>query len=156
MSALAWQALAWEALTRDSVYDVLALRARVFVVDQGPYLDPDGVDRHCHHVLGRLAAPLNGLPADELVAYLRVVAPGIKYPEPSLGRVVNRAELRGTGLGHELVAHGLVLADTLYPGQPIRISAQAHLARFYGHHGFVSVGAPYLEDNIPHQEMLRG
>lgn len=155
MTPLAWQALAWSELTRDNVYDVLALRARVFVVDQGPYLDPDGVDRHCHHLLARLTAPLGELPADELVAYLRLVAPGIKYAEASMGRVVNRTELRGSGLGHDLVARGLTLAQALYPGQPLRISAQAHLTRFYGRHGFVPVGEPYLEDNIPHQEMLR-
>lgn len=153
--SMVWQALAWEALTREDVYDLLALRARVFVLEQGPYLDPDGVDDRCHHLLGRLAAPSYGLPAGELVAYLRVVAPRVKYAEPSIGRVVNRAELRGQGVGRELVARGVALADALYPGQGQHISAQAHLARFYGDYGFQPLGEPYLEDGIPHLAMRR-
>lgn len=152
---LDWQALAWRDVGRDALYDLLALRARVFVLEQGPYLDPDGLDAHSHHLLGRLAEPQAGLPAGELVAYLRVVAPGAKYAEPSIGRVVNRAELRGSGLGRELVARGVALCEAVHPGQPIRISAQAHLARFYGGFGFQPVGEPYLEDHIPHIEMRR-
>lgn len=152
---LIWHPLAWDALTRQDLYDALALRARVFVLEQGPYLDPDGVDRHCHHLLARLGSPAHGLPEHELVAYLRVVAPGVQYAEPSIGRVVNRAELRGSGLGRELVARGVALCERLYPGHAIRISAQAHLARFYGSYGFEPVGEPYLEDRIPHQSMVR-
>jgi ElaA protein len=132
----------------DNLYDALALRCRVFVLEQGPYLDPDGIDRQSWHLLGRDEAGV-------LQAYLRVVDPGVKYAEPSLGRVITSAETRGTGLGRRLVAEGVARCVLAWPGQGIRISAQAHLARFYGEFGFASVGEPYLEDNIPHVEMAR-
>lgn len=131
----------------DNLYDVLALRCRVFVLEQGPYLDPDGIDRLAWHLLGRDDA-------GELQAYLRVVDPGVKYAEPSIGRVITAAAVRGTGLGRRLVAEGVARCTAAWPGQGIRISAQAHLERFYGGLGFVRVGDPYPEDNIPHLEML--
>ncbi len=136
----------------DNLYDALALRCRVFILEQGPYLDPDGVDRESWHLLGRDGAD-DG--AGTLQAYLRVVDPGVKYAEPSLGRVITAPETRGTGLGRVLVGEGVRRCLQAWPGQGIRISAQAHLERFYGSFGFVGVGAPYLEDNIPHLEMLR-
>ena len=145
----------FDALGLQDLYDVLQLRARVFVLEQGPYLDPDGLDQRSGHLLGRLAAAHAGLPAGELVQYLRVVAPGVKYLEPSLGRVVGHAALRGLGLGRGLVAEGVRHCGLAHPGQGIRISAQAHLAGFYGEFGFTTVGEPYGEDNIPHIEMLR-
>ena len=132
----------------DNLYDALALRSRVFVLEQGPYLDADGVDRSAWHLLGRD-------PDGGLQAYLRVVDPGVKYAEPSLGRVVTSTEVRGTGLGRQLVKLGLSRCAEAWPGQGIRISAQAHLERFYGEFGFVRAGEVYLEDNIPHLEMLR-
>jgi ElaA protein len=61
----------------------------VFILEQGPYLDPDGLDQRSWHLLGRLGHDWNGLPAGELVLYLRAVDPGLKYDEPALGRVVN-------------------------------------------------------------------
>jgi ElaA protein len=141
-----WQRFA--DLGVDGVYDMLALRARVFILEQGAFLDPDGVDRHCGHLLGRDEQ-------GELRAYLRVVDPGVKYVEPSIGRVVLDKVLRGSGLADRLVAEGLVRSESAWPGQGNRISAQAHLARFYGRHGFVVVGESYLEDDIPHLPMRR-
>ena len=132
----------------DNLYDALALRCRVFVLEQGPYLDPDGVDRQCWHLLGRDAG-------GTLQAYLRIVDPGVKYDEPSIGRVITSAETRGTRLGRRLFAEGVTRCQALWPGQGIRISAQAHLERFYVEWGFRRVGSEYLEDNIPHLEMLR-
>lgn len=131
----------------DNLYDALALRCRVFVLEQGPYQDPDGIDRRAWHLLGRDDV-------GELQAYLRVVDPGVKYTEPSIGRVITAAAVRGTGLGRRLVAEGVARCMAAWPGQGIRISAQAHLERFYGGFGFVRVGDPYPEDNIPHLEML--
>jgi ElaA protein len=132
----------------DNLYDALGLRCRVFVLEQGPYLDPDGFDRRSWHLLGRDDAGV-------LQAYLRVVDPGLKFAEPSIGRVATSAELRGTGLGKQLVAEGVQRTLAAWPGQGIRISAQAHLQRFYAAFGFRPVGEPYLEDNIPHLEMAR-
>jgi ElaA protein len=143
-----WTWLRFHALGVDNLYDALALRCRVFILEQGPYLDPDGVDRQSWHLLGR---------DDEgaLSAYLRVVDPGVKYTEPSLGRVITAPEARGTGQGRLLLQEGLARCTVAWPGQGIRISAQAHLQPWYGQQGFVAVGEPYGEDGIPHIEMLR-
>ncbi len=145
-----WQRFA--DLGADGVYDMLALRARVFILEQGPYLDPDGIDRQSWHLLGR---ELGRDDAGELRAYLRVVDPCIKYPEPSIGRVVLDKALRGSGLADQLVAQGVSRAAAAWPGQGNRISAQAHLQRFYGRHGFQPVGEQYIEDTIPHIQMWR-
>ncbi len=132
----------------DNLYDALQLRCRVFVLEQGPYLDPDGIDRQAWHLLGR----------DEsgaLVAYLRVVDPGVKYAEPSIGRVITAPEVRGNGSGRLLMAEGIAGCERLWPGRAVRISAQARLERFYEGCGFMRVGPNYIEDTIPHVEMLR-
>lgn len=143
-----WTCLRFHDLGVDNLYDALALRCRVFVLEQGPYLDPDGVDRQCWHLLGRDESGV-------LQAYLRIVDPSVKYAEPSIGRVITSPETRGMGLGRRLCAEGVARCLALWPGQGIRISAQAHLERFYGEWGFKRVGSEYLEDNIPHLEMFR-
>ena len=148
-SPVHWHWSRFHALSLDDLYDALALRSAVFSVEQAcAYLDPDGVDRHSSHLLGRDEAGL-------LQAYLRVVDPGVKYAEPSIGRVVTSPAVRGTGLGRRLFAEGVARCTAAWPGQGIRISAQAHLDRFYASFGFGPVGEVYLEDNIPHLEMLR-
>lgn len=141
----------WQRFTElgvEGLYDVLALRCRVFVLEQGPYLDPDGLDQVSWHLQGRDDA-------GTLQAYLRVVDPGQKYVEPSIGRVITAPEVRGTGLGRVLMREGVQRCEATWPGRGARISAQAHLQRFYGSLGFEAVGAPYLEDGIPHLEMHR-
>ena len=146
--ALSWTSGGFRELSLDALYDILALRCKVFIVEQGPYLDPDGLDQHSWHLQGR-----DGQGA--LRAYLRVVVPGLKFDEPSIGRVVLDASLRGSGAGDELVRRGVEHCLAAWPGRGIRISAQAHLQRFYGRQGFVTVGDEYLEDEIPHVEMWR-
>ncbi len=143
-----WTCLRFHALGVDDLYDALALRAEVFVVEQAcVFQDADGADRHSAHLLGRDGAGV-------LQAYLRVVDPGVKYPEPSLGRVITSAAARGTGLGHRLVDEGLARCGSAWPGRPIRIGAQARLQAFYASHGFVREGVDYIEDGIPHCEMV--
>ena len=143
-----WQWTRFEGLSLQALYELLALRQKVFVLEQGPYLDADGLDQHSWHLLGRDES-------GELLLYLRVVDPGLKYDEPSIGRVVIDKRVRGTGLGRVVMGEAVRRCDEAWPGRANRISAQAHLARFYGEFGYVPVGEPYLEDNIPHQEMLR-
>jgi ElaA protein len=143
-----WTWVRFQDLSLQGLYDALQLRAQVFILEQGPYLDPDGLDQQSWHLLGRG-------PEGNLLLYLRLVDPGLKYPEPSLGRVVSHAAVRGSGLGRALVRQGVERCVQTFPGLGIRISAQAHLARFYGGFGFVPCSEPYLEDNIPHLEMLR-
>ncbi len=143
-----WRFARFDELTPREVHDVLQLRAAVFVVEQEcAFQDVDGVDVHSWHLLARRG--------DTLVAYCRLIPAGIKFEEPSIGRVVTLPELRGTGCGRELMAEALRRADTLWPGQAIRIGAQHRLERFYRDFGFVQSSAPYDEDGIAHIEMLR-
>ncbi|MBC7939085.1 MAG: GNAT family N-acetyltransferase [Chitinophagaceae bacterium] len=145
-----WAWRRFEDLGVDSLYDALALRCQVFAIEQHClYLDADGVDRQCWHLLGRSAD------GGELQAYLRVVDPGVKYAEISIGRVVTSAAARGSGLGRRLMDECMVRLGQTWPGHAVRISAQAHLQRFYAQYGFHAVGSEYLEDNIPHLQMLR-
>lgn len=147
--ALQWTWSRFGELGVQNLYDVLALRSLVFVVEQDcPYQDPDGLDAASWHLLGRDGS-------GHLVAYLRVVDAGAKYDEPSIGRVVTAPEARGTGLGRVLFAEGLARCLAAWPGRGVRINAQAHLKRFYAGFGFVREGEPYLEDNIPHLQMAR-
>ena len=146
---LTWQWTRFAGLSNDDVYDMLALRSRIFVLEQQcPYLDPDGLDRDAWHLLGR---GLDGA----LLAYVRACDPGVKFVPPSIGRVVVDASQRGTGLGHLLIEEALKRCDATWPGQPNRIGAQSHLQAFYGRHGYVPVGGTYLEDDILHIDMER-
>ncbi|HEX7638788.1 MAG TPA: GNAT family N-acetyltransferase [Burkholderiaceae bacterium] len=144
-----WHWSRFDGLTRDDVYDLLALRARIFVVEQAcAYLDPDGLDRDAWHLLGRGED-------GRLLASVRVVDPGRKFEAPSIGRVVVDASQRGTGLGHVLMAEALRRCEATWPGAANRIGAQAHLQGFYGRHGYRTVSEVYLEDDIPHVDMER-
>jgi len=143
-----WQWSAFDQLTTKELYAVLAARIAVFVVEQDcPYQDLDGLDADAQHLIAWID--------DDVAGYLRLLAPGTRFGEPSLGRILTTSPARGTGLGRELVAKGIDRAGELYPAQPIRISAQAHLSKFYGSFGFVVASEQYLEDDIPHVEMLR-
>ena len=143
-----WNWVRFGELGVDNLYDALALRCRVFILEQGPYLDPDGLDRKAWHLLGRDDAGV-------LQAYLRVVDPGAKYAEPSIGRVITAPEVRGSGLGRALMIEGLGRCAAAWPAVNVRISAQARLQRFYAGLGFVPDGPEYIEDTIPHIAMVR-
>ncbi|HYW58747.1 MAG TPA: GNAT family N-acetyltransferase [Polaromonas sp.] len=148
MSALVWRALPFAALSTSELYAVLQLRTEVFVVEQAcVFQDMDGSDNKAVHVLG--------MSGDELVAYARCFPASIKFAEASIGRVITRMSARGTSLGHELMRQAITCVTQQWGPQPIRIGAQARLEKFYRRHGFVTAGAPYIEDGIPHIEMLR-
>jgi ElaA protein len=147
MNALRWTWTRFDDLGVHALHDTLALRCKVFILEQGPYQDPDGADKQSWHLLGYDDAGV-------LQASLRVVAPGVNYPEPSIGRVVTAREARGGGMGRALMEQGLARCQQAWPGRAVRIGAQAHLQRFYGSLGFSAVSEVYLEDNIPHIEML--
>jgi ElaA protein len=145
---LNWTWSRFHDLGVDNLYDALALRCRVFVLEQGPYQDPDGIDVSAWHLLGRDDAGV-------LQAYLRAVDPGVKFDEPSIGRVVTAPESRGTGLGQRLMHEGVARCAAAWPGRAIRISAQARLERFYNGFGFQRAAPDHIEDGIPHVLMLR-
>jgi len=147
-----WQWRAFEELPCADLYQALALRQQVFVLEQQClYPDLDGCDQAAHHLLGWQR--VDGQRA--LAAYLRCLAPGAKYSEMSLGRVLTAPQARAGGLGRQLLAQGITGAVRQHPGHAIRIGAQHHLERFYQGFGFYTVSAPYDEDGILHIEMLR-
>jgi ElaA protein len=130
----------------EQLYSAMALRQRVFVVEQEcPYLDADGIDAHCLHVLG--------MQSDVLVAYARILPPGLGHVHPCIGRVVTAPEIRGTGAGKDLMRFAIASVGTLYGPCTVHISAQSYLERFYRQLGFLATGHEYLEDNIPHMAM---
>ena len=94
--------------------------------------------------------------SDEVIAYSRIVPAGISFKEISIGRVVSSPKARGTRVGKELMKQSLEKIKELYGNVPIRIGAQCYLKKFYADLGFVAEGEEYLEDNIPHIEMLIG
>jgi ElaA protein len=147
-----WQWRSFAELDTAELYAVLAARQQVFVLEQRCfYNDFDGLDQQAHHLLGWQVAGGQR----QLAAYLRCLAPGVKYAEMSLGRVLTTGAARGTGAGRELLARGIEFACRQYPGHRIRIGAQAYLERFYQGFGFQTVSEPYDEDGIVHIDMLR-
>lgn len=138
----------FHALTTEELYKILALRVEVFVVEQNcPYQDVDGKDLYSIHVLGYIK--------NQLVAYARVLGQGISYQKyASIGRIVTSPAVRGNNHGHDLVDVAIEVCQKNFHGQPIKISAQAHLEKFYSKHGFKATGEAYLEDDIPHIGML--
>lgn len=148
MSKLKWQCLAFESLTPSQLYSVLQLRSAVFVVEQACiYQDLDGVDQDAMHLLGYLEK--------ELVCYARLVPPGVKYDEPSIGRITSNPSVRRRGYGRAIVSRAVEICQDIWPAEGIRISAQQRLEIFYREFGFKTVSAPYLEDGLPHIEMIR-
>jgi len=144
-----WTCLRFDELSVRQLYDVLALRSQVFVVEQNcVFLDIDGLDPLTLHLLGT---------TDDgaLKAYARLIPPGLKAPDALIGRVVTAPAARGGGTGRVLMAEAVAQCERLWPTHPITLHAQAHLERFYGSFGFVPIGEQYMEDGIPHQEMRK-
>jgi ElaA protein len=144
LTVTTWHVRAFAELTTAELYAIVHLRERVFVVEQKcVYLDADGLDPQAQHLWATRD--------DGVIAYLRILPAGVKYAEVTIGRVVTAPEARGGGLGRELMQRGIAAAGAV----PIRIGAQAHLEAFYGALGFRRAGEPYVEDDIPHVEMVR-
>ncbi|HUH93515.1 MAG TPA: GNAT family N-acetyltransferase [Casimicrobiaceae bacterium] len=146
-----WQWRRFAELPPAELYAALAARAAVFVVEQAcAFQDADGWDAFAWHLFGWTA--VDGERA--LAAYLRVIEPGRKYREPSIGRVLTTARWRGVGLGREAVRIALARCAELYPGAPVRIAAQQRLEAFYAALGFRIASDLYEEDGIVHVDML--
>lgn len=145
---LSWRCLAFEELTSADLYEALDLRIRVFVVEQNcPFRETDGLDRQALHLLGEREG--------RVLAVARLLAPGVAFPEASIGRVASCPDARGQGHGRALMAQAIKECEARWPG-PIQIGAQRYLERFYESFGFAQHGEPYLEDGIPHIHMIRG
>ncbi len=149
MIQIQWTCKTFKELTLDGLYEILALRQDVFVVEQNcPYLDADGKDAQALHVCGYDHD-------NELVAYTRILPQGISYPNyHAIGRVVTSQKIRGKKKGRELMEVSIRYTQQLLTHGDIKISAQSHLQKYYSSLGFVSVGNEYEEDGIPHIAMI--
>jgi ElaA protein len=144
-----WRFARFDELSPRELYDILQLRTEVFVMEQDcVFQDMDGVDAEGWHLFAREGG--------RVVAYCRFLGAGVKFAEPSIGRVVTAMPVRGTGLGRVLMVEAIRRGRELWPGAAIRIGAQQRLERFYQSLGFVTDSAPYDEDGIPHLEMVIG
>lgn len=147
MHRMDWRWMRFEVFTLEELYDLLALRQQVFVVEQKcAYLDADGLDRTAWHLLGRSKG--------KIVVYIRLIPPGTRYMEPALGRLLTHPSHRVRGLARTAVEKAVAKCRREYPGRGIRISAQTYLTDFYTGLGFSTRGEPYDEDGIPHIEMV--
>ncbi|SHK99024.1 ElaA protein [Chitinophaga jiangningensis] len=144
-----WEIKSFDQLTTAELYAAIRLRVEVFVIEQQcPYQDLDNADQQALHLMG-----YDG--ENRLAAYTRLFNKGIKYAEASIGRVVTASFARGTGAGRALMEESIRQIYQQFGQQPIRISAQQYLEKFYTSLGFKTVSEMYLEDNIPHVEMLK-
>ncbi len=153
---ITWSCKPFKDLSSEELYEIFQLRLAVFVVEQNcPYQDADGKDLKSLHVTGYLTpnpSPKTG--EGSLVAYARILPPGISYKEVSIGRVVTSQQARRTGAGKMLMKKSMEYIQKEFGKVPIRIGAQLYLQKFYEDFGFVRAGDEYLEDGIPHIIML--
>ena len=147
MKELSFSFKSYNELTKDQLFDIYFLRQEVFVVEQNcVYHDIDRKDHYSYHLM----AYYEGI----LVTYLRIVPPGISYDEPSIGRVLTKMSHRGRGFATKIMLYAIEKVRDVYHHSNIRISAQEYLIPFYTSLNFESVGEVYLEDDIPHIEMI--
>jgi ElaA protein len=141
-----WLCLPFAELGSERLYAILQRRAEVFVVEQRCfYQDVDGLDPQAMHLMA--------WDGNQLLAYARLLPPGLKARSPVIGRVLTAPAARGSGLGHELAARAVQECERLWPGLGITLFAQAHLQAYYARAGFVGVGEVFDEDGIAHREM---
>ncbi len=145
---ITWTLKRFSDLTPEELYEVLRLRTQVFVIEQNcVFQDMDNKDQQCHHLMG--------WDDSGLLAYSRLVPPGVDYDPPSIGRVVTSPAGRGQGIGKILIDKSIQELFQLYGKTPIRIGAQLYLKRFYESFGFLQHGEIYDEDGIDHIQMTR-
>lgn len=143
-----WSLKKFEELSPFQVYEILQLRNEVFVVEQNcVFQDADDKDQGSYHLLG--------VNENKLVAYTRIVPPGLIYEEASIGRVVTSPAVRRSGAGKLLMEESISSVFKLFGKRPIKIGAQLYLKAFYQTFGFEQVSDIYLEDGIEHIYMLK-
>lgn len=152
MSNVGFPTLTWiykhfDQLNPAELYAIMRLRNEVFVVEQNcVYQDADDKDQQSWH--------LSGWNGSDLVAYCRIIPPGIAYEECSIGRVVSSPAYRKSGAGRKLMQTAINRALEQFQTDRIHIGAQLYLKAFYTSLGFVPCSEEYLEDGIPHIAML--
>ncbi|MCI5774488.1 MAG: GNAT family N-acetyltransferase [Erysipelotrichaceae bacterium] len=131
-------------LTVQELHEIYHLRVSVFVVEQKcPYQEIDDIDPLCYHAY---------LKEDgKIVAYIRLIAPGIKFDDASIGRVISIQ--RRKGYGTLLMKEGIKFIKDNFATSSITIEAQQYAINFYQQVGFETISKPFLEDDIPHVKM---
>lgn len=148
MSNIVWKIKTFDEFNVPELYAILKARIDVFVIEQNcPYPDLDNYDQKAVHIW----AEENG----DVLAYCRIFDKGIKYDETSIGRVLTTERARGKSLGKQLIQYAVETIENRFHTTAVRISAQDYLLRFYSGFGFEDTGKKYLEDDIPHTEMVR-
>ena len=142
-----WKFKHFNELDNNELYEILTLRSKVFVVEQKCiYLDTDDKDQKSWHLYGYID--------HKLIAYSRILPPGISYNEASIGRVVTDPDYRNNGYGIDLMKLAIEKTKSQFNVSQIKISAQCYLLKFYTELGFTTSSHEYLEDDIPHVEMI--
>ncbi|MFD1361966.1 GNAT family N-acetyltransferase [Lentibacillus salinarum] len=142
-----WYIKTFKELTNDELYDLMKLRVDVFVVEQEcPYPELDSHDQQAIHYFLKIAG--------EMAANVRILPAGSKFNEASIGRVAVAEKFRGNGYGKELMRKAIDYTTTVLAEQQIKIQAQKYLKQFYSDLGFIQISDPYLDDDIPHIDMI--
>lgn len=149
MEEIKWTIKHFDELSALEYHHILYLRTEIFVVEQNcPYQEVDHKDLVAYHLYGSNSK-------NEVIAVTRILPQNVSYKEVSVGRVTIKKTHRGTGLADKLMNVTFSAVEQLFGKQPIRISAQEYLLNYYSRHGFKAVSETYLEDDIPHVEMLK-
>ena len=137
----------FEELSPQDIYSILQLRSEVFVVEQNcVYQDIDDKDQYALHILLKKD--------DYLIGYSRIFKAGDYFKEASIGRVLVKKQERNNRHGSLLMELSIKAIKDYFKENIVKISAQTYLKKFYNELGFDSIGDEYLEDGIPHIEML--
>ena len=145
---ISWIVKKFDDLSVQELYSILRLRSEVFVVEQNcVFQDMDNKDQFSWHLMG--------WEDTALVAYTRLIPPGVSYTCASIGRVITCQAARGTGAGKLLMEKSIEEAKRLFGNVPIKIGAQLYLKEFYNSFGFNQSSDIYDEDGIDHIEMIR-
>ncbi len=143
---ITWTCKKFDELSPHELYAILQLRNEIFVVEQNcVFQDADNKDQACYHLMG--------WDTNNLVAYTRIVPPGISYVETSIGRVVVLPAARKSGMGKLLMQKSIDTIFNIYGSVKIKIGAQLYLQKFYESLGFQQMSDIYEEDGIEHIEM---
>ena len=146
--AIQWKIKSFDDLTVHELYDLLRLRSEIFVVEQNcVYLDLDGKDKVALHLFGEFEG--------KIVAHARLFKAGITFEKSSIGRVNVDVNYRDRKWGHDLMREAIAGIKYHFGESQITIGAQLYLKKFYESHGFIQASEMYLEDDIPHIEMIK-
>lgn len=145
---MSWELLKFNEFNVNRLYEIVQLRVDIFIVEQNcAYPELDGHDQRALHLMY--------LEEDEVIAYSRILPPGEKYDDCSIGRVLVKKKARGTGIARVLMEKAIVEAERVWKAERIKICAQSHLQKFYGSLGFIADSNEFDEDGIPHIYMVR-